>query len=214
MQKALQLSLAAVVLVICSCGHIKRSGETDILSPVNPLDACVAFWTENKRLIDHIYTTTYAPYPIIVDTASGSRDILTLIDPQSVKSLIETIVTAELPSHQVVRQCHRYVVEQFHYQPSPHIWPTIQQTLAQRTADCKGLSLMLMSMLVAADIEVSAEISNGHMWVRATVDGAPIVLETDQSPQRQSIYTSPGFYDRPLLRITPLQTLRRVKREG
>jgi hypothetical protein len=69
-----------------------------------------------------------------------------------------------------------------------------------------------MSLLMAADIDVSVEISNGHMWVRVARDGKTAILETDQTPERQAIYNSPGFYDRPLLRVTPEQTLRRIRK--
>jgi hypothetical protein len=50
------------------------------------------------------------------------------------------------------------------------------------------------------------------MWVRVDLDGTTTILETDQTPGRQAIYNSPGFYDRPLLRVTTKQTLRRIRK--
>lgn len=208
--------LFVVVGVIFSlffgCAAVRKPLDTDIISPAESPEAYIAFWSENKRLIDQIYADDYSVYPIIVDTASGSRDILTLIDPDAAKPLMDTIVTAGAPPDHVVRRCYRYVVTHFRYLPSPDLWPTVQQTLKQRSGDCKGLSLLLMSMLTAADIDASAEISNGHMWVRVNLEGTTTILETDQTPARQAIYHSPGFYDRPLLRVTTKQTLRRIRK--
>jgi hypothetical protein len=208
--------LLVVIGVIASlffgCAAVRKPLDTEIISPTESPEAYVAFWSENKRWIDQIYADAYSVYPIIVDTDSGSRDILTLIDPDAAKPLMNVIVTAGAPPDHVVRRCYRYVVTHFRYLPSPDRWPTVQQTLKQRSGDCKGLSLLLMSLLTAADIDASAEISNGHMWVRVDLDGATIILETDQSPGRQAIYNSPGFYDRPLLRVTTKQTLRRIRK--
>ncbi len=204
--------LILTVSLLFGCAAVRGPLDTDIISPTESPEAYIAFWSENKRLIDRIYADDYAVYSIIVDTASGSRDILTLIDPEAVKPLIATLVTAGAPPDRVVRRCYRYVVTRFRYLPSPDLWPTVRQTLKQRSGDCKGLSLLLMSMLTAADIDASAEISNGHMWVRVHLNGATTILETDQSPERQRIYQSPGFYDRPLLRVTPKRALRRIRK--
>lgn len=204
--------IGPIILLLFGCAYTSKPLDTDIISPMESPEAYIAFWSENKRLINHIYADDYAEYPIIVDTVSGSRDILALLDPGAAKPLLNAIVTAGMPPDHVVRRCHRYVVTHFRYVPSPHLWPTIRQTLEQRSGDCKGLSLLLMSLLMAADIDVSVEISNGHMWVRVARDGKTAILETDQTPERQAIYNSPGFYDRPLLRVTPEQTLRRIRK--
>lgn len=204
------IGLASLLLV--GCAAVRKPLDTDIISPTESPEAYIAFWSENKRLIDQIYAEDYSSYPIIVDTDSGSRDILTLIDPEAAKPLMDATVTAGAPPDQVVRRCYRYVVTHFRYLPSPDLWPTVQQTLKQRSGDCKGLSLLLMSMLMAAGIDASAEISNGHMWVRVDLGGTTTILETDQTPGRQAIYNSPGFYDRPLLRVTPKQTMRRIRK--
>jgi transglutaminase-like putative cysteine protease len=201
-----------IVSLFFGCAAVRKPLDTEIISPTESPEAYVAFWSENKRWIDQIYADDYSVYPIIVDTASGSRDILTLIDPEAAKPLMDAIVTAGAPPDHVVRRCYRYVVTHFRYLPSPDLWPTVRQTLKQRSGDCKGLSLLLMSLLTAADIDASAEISNGHMWVRVDLDGTTTILETDQTPGRQAIYNSPGFYDRPLLRVTTKQTLRRIRK--
>ena len=205
--------IGPILLLLFGCAYTSKPLDTDIISPIESPQAYIVFWSENKRLIDQIYADDYTDYPIIVDTASGSRDILTLIDPKAVMPLMNAIVTAGMPPDHVVRRCYRYVVTHFRYVPSPHLWPTVRQTLEQRSGDCKGLSLLLMSMLMAADIDVRAEISNGHMWVRVALDGKTAILETDQTPERQAIYNSPDFYDRPLLRVTPKQTLRRIRKQ-
>lgn len=201
-----------IILLLFGCASTSKPLATDIISPIESPEAYIAFLSENKRWIDQIYADNYADYSIIVDTASGSRDILTLLDPGAAKPLLNAIVTAGMPADRVVRRCYRYVVTHLRYVPSPHLWPTVRQTLEQRAGDCKGLSLLLMSMLMAADIDVRAEISNGHMWVRVALDGKTAILETDQTPERQAIYNSPDFYDRPLLRVTPKQTLRRIRK--
>lgn len=205
--------IGLTISLFVGCAAVRKPLDTDIISPTESPEAYIAFWSENKRLIDQIYADDYSVYPIIVDTDSGSRDILTLIDPEAAKPLMDAIVTAGAPPDHVVRRCYRYVVTHFRYLPSPDLWPTVRQTLKQRSGDCKGLSLMLMSMLMAADIDSSAEISNGHMWVRVDLDGTTTILETDLTPDRQAIYNSPGFYDRPLLRVTPNQTLRRIRKK-
>ena len=209
----LLIVIGLTISLFFGCAAVRKPLDTDIISPTGSPEAYIAFWSENKRLIDQIYAEDYSIYPIIVDTDSGSRDILTLIDPEAAKPLMDAIVTSGAPPDQVVRRCYRYVVAHFRYLPSPDLWPTVQQTLKQRSGDCKGLSLLLMSLLTAADINASAEISNGHMWVRVDLDGTSTILETDQSPERQEIYHSPGFYDRPLLRVTPNQTLRRIRKK-
>lgn len=204
--------IGLTVSLFFGCAAVRKPLDTDIISPTESSEAYIAFWSENKRLIDQIYADDYSVYPIIVDTASGSRDILTLIDPDAVKPLMDKIITPGAPPDHVVHRCYRYVVTHFRYLPSPDLWPTVQQTLKQRSGDCKGLSLLLLSLLTAADIDASAEISNGHMWVRVELDGTATILETDQTPGRQTIYNSPGFYDRPLLRVRPDQTLRRIRK--
>jgi transglutaminase-like putative cysteine protease len=204
--------IGLTISLFFGCAVVRKPLDTEIISPTESPEAYVAFWTENKRWIDQIYADDYSVYPIIVDTDSGSRDILTLIDPEAAKPLMEAIVTSGAPADHVVRRSYRYVVTHFRYLPSPDLWPTVQQTLKQRSGDCKGLSLLLMSLLTAADIDASAEISNGHMWVRVDLDGTTTILETDKNPERQAIYNSPGFYDRPLLRVTTKQTLRRIRK--
>ncbi len=206
------LVIVLTISLLFGCAAVRKPLDTDIISPTESPEAYIAFWSENKRLIDQIYADGYSVYPISVDTDSGSRDILTLIDPEAVKPLMNTIVAAGAPPDHVVRRCYRYVVTHFRYLPSPDLWPTVRQTLKQRSGDCKGLSLLLMSMLTAADIDASAEISNGHMWIRVDLNGTTTILETDQTPERQVIYHSPGFYDRPLLRVTPNRTLRRIRK--
>jgi hypothetical protein len=47
--------------------------------------------------------------------------------------------------------------------------------LKQRSGGCKGLSLLPMSMLTAADIDESAKISNGHMWICVDLDGTTTI---------------------------------------
>lgn len=212
-KKILLTAIALAVSICLGCGHLKAPSETDIVSPTQSPEAYITFWSENKRYIDMIYDDDYMPYPIIVDTAFGSRDILSLIDPETARPLVIQFMSNGAPPDLVVQRSHRFVLSQFRYVQAPDVWPTIEQTLEQRSGDCKGLSLLLMSMLIAAGIDASAEISNGHMWIRVNLSGTTSILETDQSPERRIIYESPGFYDRPLLKIVPNQTYRR-KRKG
>ena len=64
---------------------------------------------------------------------------------------------------------HEYVLGSYRYVVEPKEWPTIQETIQWGKGDCKGLSLLLMSLLLASGFETHAAVSNGHMWVNVKI---------------------------------------------
>lgn len=167
------------------------------------------FVKDNRQLLNEIYSREYEPYTFVVDTATGSTVIQNLIDPVVVRTITETLALTGRSGEAKVEACNHFVVTRFRYRPTPSIWPTIAQTLESRSGDCKGLSLLLLSLLLSQDVPCYGAIASGHMWVMANVNGRWKVLETDHEPVRGQIYRIPGFYDFPLFKIYSDKTLKR-----
>jgi hypothetical protein len=159
--------------------------------------------------MDRIYGTDYVEVRFVVDTAQGGMVVQRLIDPDAVRHLVDALLPAKATDRQVLDAAVAYVMRATRYEANPGRWPTIGDTLTSQKADCKGRSLLLLSLLLAARINAYAAIGNGHMWVVAMVDGDWQPVETDTDPQRSPIYRMPGFYDRPLYRIDGQRTLKR-----
>lgn len=201
-------------LSLVGCGqHLERLTKTPPppIEPWNP-DVYGTFIAENRVLMDHIYSDEYVEYPFMVDSEVGSVLIQDLIDPEAVRPLAKQILPVEGDSRQILDAAQRYLMVAIRYRARPGAWMTVNETLEIGAADCKGRSLLLLSLLLAANQEAYAAIGNGHMWVVIKVDGRWQTVETDPDPERRRIYSMPGFYERPLYKIYADRTIKRRRR--
>lgn len=201
-------------LSLVGCGqHLERltKAPPPPIEPWNP-DVYGTFIAENRVLMDHIYYDEYVEYPFMVDSEVGSVLIQDLIDPETVRSLAKQILPVEGDSRQILDAAQRYLMVAIRYRARPSAWMTVNETLEIGAADCKGRSLLLLSLLLAANQEAYAAIGNGHMWVVIQVDGRWQTVETDPDPERRRIYSMPGFYERPLYKIYADRTFKRRRR--
>jgi hypothetical protein len=206
--------IAVAPLSLTGCGlQLDRSTKEPPppLEPWNP-DIYGAFISENRALIDQIYSDEYVDYPFMVDSEDGSVLIQDLINPEAVRSLSEEILPAEGDGRQILDAAQRYLIAAISYRARPGVWMTLDETLEIGAADCKGRSLLLLSLLLAANQEAYAAIGNGHMWVVVNLDGQWQTVETDPDPERRQIYSMPGFYKRPLYKIYADRTIKRKRR--
>jgi len=156
------------------------------------------------------YSTEYAPYDFIVDTDMGSTVIQNLIEPEIALEIKDRPWSDNMEDDYKLYKIFKYVQNDYIFIMEPNKWSTVKETVKSKKGDCKGLSLLLMSLLISAGIEAHASISNGHMWVNAFYDKRWHVLEIDNDPERKKIYSIPGFYDHPLYKIYSDHTEKRV----
>lgn len=188
----------------------------------SPAEESVGTWTmetyqqflaDNQKHINHLYSDDYEDYLFLVDTDNGARPIQDLINIESVRSLLVRAGKENLSESEKINLCYGYIIRHFTYISIPNKWPVLEQTLKNREGDCKGLSLLLISLLLSEDLECYAAINHGHMWVNVKVDGKWQVLETDSDPERNVIYKSPGFYNLPLFKVYQYKTQKRVRKK-
>jgi len=193
----------------------KNSGiaSKEALNPQSML-AYIEYVQENQKNINQIYSRFYRNYEYFVDSNSGSIRIQNLINPELAHLVTGKILTKNQAKTEKVIECFNYIIRHFKYFPMPEVWPTISQTLKIRKGDCKGLSLLLLSVLLFLDIECYAAIGNGHMWVVARLDGQQKIFETDSDPNRKLIYQLPGFYEKPLYKIYYNRSEKRIRMKG
>ena len=170
---------------------------------------------ENIDNLNQIYFEEYQPhpYPFIVDTETGGAVIQNLIDTELAGRQISSLDLGSLNKNERLSKIYNYVISEYDYIVEPKIWPTMDETIKWKKGDCKGLSLLLMSFLLASGFDAHAAISNGHMWVNVYKGGAWHVLELDSDPERNRIYNIPGFYDMPLFRIYEDRTEKRLRKK-
>ena len=181
----------------------KAVPEEPIISELKwDLDSYAQFVKQNMTEINAGYTSEYVFYEFVVDTDYGSTVIQDLIDPEVVSTLsvdLEKHSDSEYPDRLIT--IYQYLVKEYDYILAPHAWQSVEETIKAKKGDCKSLSLLLMSLLLAAGYDTYVGIANGHMWVMVHENYQWFVLELDQNPQRQKIYRIPGFYEKPLYRI-------------
>jgi transglutaminase-like putative cysteine protease len=177
------------------------------------IETYAAFVRQNMVYLNEAYTTEYEPSEFIVDTDAGARPIQELMDVKFAADLLAGIDNVGPGKTNKIRRYFGYVRSNFNYRADPERWSSVSDILNNGRADCKGLSLLLVSLLTAAGIESYAAVSNGHMWVSAYDGEFWHVLETDTDPQRKKIYSLPGFYKYPLYKIYPDISLKRKPRE-
>lgn len=209
--------MAAVLLTLivsgCALRVPPRPGD-----PARPpglpreYSAYALFLAQNSEAIEARYTREYEPFEFIVDLDGASTRIQHLIEPAAVSAIARALVadTAGAPSKIDILLDH--VHRKYACATAPRYWVPVADTLAAGRGDCRSLSLVLLSLLLAADIPAYAAVSNGHMWVNAFDGGKWRILETDPDPDRNKLYALPGFYATPLYRIYPDRSEKRKKR--
>lgn len=199
---------------IAGCGWKLKSTapeeETLLIEKWSP-DSYAHFVEENLKALNQTYSRDYAPVEFIVDRENGSARIQDLIDPATVNPIVGQLHTAGLPPSEAIRLLKNYVSTNFQFDRENRGWQTVTETIRAGRGDCKNLSLLLLSLLLAADVDARAAISNGHMWVTARDETGWQLLEVDDDPERREIYNIPGFYDTPLFRVYADRTEKRVR---
>jgi transglutaminase-like putative cysteine protease len=212
----ISIALAVVMLALmAACADLaKRRHAGERVMPAMKWDykGYAAFVEENIRNIEAQYTDTYRPCRFVVDTASGARLVQELIDPMTAAAACG--MDRHHPAGEdVALMLYRHVTRQYEYVIEPSLWPTVTDTIRSGKGDCKGLSLLLMSLLMAAGVDTYAAVSNGHMWVNVHNGKQWQVLETDLDPMRNRIYAIPGFYAKPLFKIYPDHSEKRRRKD-
>jgi hypothetical protein len=211
----LLLQMSTLLLLSCAREGILRPVEepTARLEPWS-IESYSEFVRRNMAYLDDIYTTEYVAHEFVVDTDAGAVRIQELLDIDAAQRLLQGIDLPHSALGQKIRGILRYVLDTFDYRVDPDRWVSVADVIRKGRADCKGLSLLLVSLLTAAGIEAYAGISNGHMWVCAHDGHCWQVLETDTDPVRAGIYGLPGFYEHPLFKIYPHVSCKRKARQS
>ena len=170
------------------------------------------FLKQNMKLLDEIYTTVYHPYDFIVDTTQGSLPIQQLIDSRAVMTIVDELRIHDDPDTEFIWRLYRYVLEEYDYVVDARYWPDFSETVEKKAGDCKGLSLLLLSLFRAAGYNSYAAISNGHMWVRGSDGDKWYTFEVDRDPERNQVYLMEGFYEDPLFKVFHDLTYKRVRK--
>ena len=208
------LLLSLIFVVICGgCAVIIKEKRPDkVVTLALPWDVknYAVFLKQNMKNINERYSTQYAPYDFVVDTDTGSTRIQNLIEPEIALEIKDRPWTDNMEDDYKLYKIFKYVQNDYIFFMEPNKWLTVKETVKSKKGDCKSLSLLLMSLLISAGIETHAAISNGHMWVNAFYNRNWHVLEIDNDPERNKIYSISGFYDNPLYKIYPDHTEKRV----
>jgi len=210
------LLLPVFFAILSGCTALtSREPLEEALLPAKERDpkAYSRFLEQNMEMINEIYSTVYRPYPFVVDTAQGSVPIQSLVDPQAVTPAVAALKAGERPGGELIWSLYEYVIREYRFVVNARYWPTIDETLERKEADCKGLSLLLMSLFLAAGYDSYAAISNGHMWVRGSDGLRWHTFELDKDPARKQVYGIKGFYDNPLFVVYPDQAFKRKRKE-
>jgi len=206
------LLLLIMVMILGGCAAIiKEKPPEEIVTPALPWDVknYAVFLKQNMKNMNEKYSTEYAPYDFVVDTDRGSTLIQNLIEPEIALEIKGRPWSDSMEDDYKLYKIFKYVQNDYIFFMEPDKWPTVKGTVKSKKGDCKSLSLLLMSLLISAGIDTHAAISNGHMWVNAFYDSRWHVLEIDNDPERNKIYSIPGFYDNPLYKIYPDHTEKR-----
>jgi hypothetical protein len=211
---AVRCALALVsAVVMLSCALLKPVEEPEY--PVEPwsIESYADFVRRNMVYLNEMYTTAYAPHEFVVDTDSGAVRVQELLDIGFALRALDDMNTPDPDPGRHIQRLLSHVLNSYDYRVDPDRWVAVREVIQSRRADCKGLSLLLLSLLTASGLEAYAAVSNGHMWVNAYDGSRWHVLETDTDPERGRIYTIPGFYENPLFKIYPNMSLKRKPRK-
>lgn len=180
------------------------------LERMSELPCDIDFIKDNILNLNHMYSENYEPYHFVVDTENGSTTIQNLIDTELAQRRIALMDFEGLNRIDRISKLYKYVLMEYSYIVEPNIWPTVAETMKWKKGDCKGLSILLISLLLASGFEARTEISNGHMWVNVKAEGEWSILDLDHDADRALIYKLPGFYENPLYRIYEDRTEKRI----
>jgi hypothetical protein len=214
--KTLQALLLLSALIVLACAReavLKPTEEPQTALEPWSIENYAAFVRQNMAYLNEAYTTDYVASEFIVDTDSGAVPIQELIDVELAAGLLKEIDRNAPRAADKIQNYFNYARSRFDYRADPEHWSPVQDILKIGHGDCKGLSLLLVSLLTAAGVESYAAVSNGHMWVSAFDGNRWLVLETDADEERTKIYSLPGFYENPLYKIYPHITFKRKARE-
>ncbi len=206
------LSLWILFLTGCAALRGKKTLEEELYFKEWDIHNYLLFLQQNMKMINEIYSTNYEPYYFVVDTAEGSVPIQSLIDSKLVIPIIADLRVKNSQEKKLIRLIYEYVLEEYDYVMDAYHWPRIGETLENKEGDCKGLSLLLMSLLLAAGFDSYVAISNGHMWVNGNDGNQWYLFEVDKDPERKKIYQIPGFYETPLFKVFKEQTYKRKRK--
>lgn len=208
----LWLVLPFVIWTGCATLSSQKTVEETIPAEEWNTQTYARFLEQNIKMINEIYTTVYRPYHFVVDTPQGSIPVQELVDTRAVMRIVEELKTGNYSQKELIWQLYRYVVDEYDYAIEAKYWPTIGDTLEKKEGDCKGLSLLLMSLFLAAGYDAYAAISNGHMWVRGSDGSEWHTFEVDTDRQRKEIYQIKGFYENPLFKVFHDRTYKRKRK--
>ena len=204
-----------LILFFAGCGLLRSTRPGDPARPPGlprEYSAYALFLAQNSETIEARYTREYEPFEFIVDLDGASTIVQHLIEPAAVSAIAQALVADSAGAPSKIDILLDHVHREYACATAPRYWIPVSDTLAAGRGDCRSLSLMLLSLLLAADIPAYAAVSNGHMWVNAFDGGKWRILETDPDPDRNKIYALPGFYATPLYRIYPDRSEKRKKR--
>jgi len=200
------LLLLIFIMIFEECASIiEEKPPEEIVTPALPWDVknYAVFLKQNMKNMNERYSTEYAHYDFVVDTDMGSTLIQNLIEPKIALEIKNRPWSDNMEDDYKLFKIFKYVQNDYAFFREPDKWLTVKETVKNKKGDCKSLSLLLMSLLISAGIDTHAAISNGHMWVNAFYDGRWHVLEIDNDPERNKIYSISGFYNNPLYKIYP-----------
>jgi hypothetical protein len=215
-QKHIRHLIFLLILLLggCSSVPLRKNSKTPEISPLLLEYAQYKkFVIENLKALDQIYSDSYEQCEYLVKTNDGIQAVQMLIDLEAARLLLKDLKIDKLSQHELVAACLNYIFDNFEYSLSPDIWPDVALTIKMKRGDCKGLSLLLISMLQLLGIECYGAVNSGHMWVRAFVDGHWVILETDSDKKRNFVYQLKGFYDKPVFRIYHNRTEKRIRKQ-
>ncbi len=194
----------ASICLFAGCASIssnQKDYSSDLIFDSQQRHDYIKYIKENQENKNKIYSLQYGNCDYLVDSDTGVTLIQNLINPELVFPIIHNVKIDGLSNIDKALVCFEYIMNYFTYFPKPETWPTIAQTIKMQKGDCKGFSLLFLSILIAFDIESYAAISNNHMWVEAKLEGRWKIFETDIDSDRNLIYQSPDFYANPMFKI-------------
>ena len=206
------LSLWILFLTGCAILRGKKTFEEELYFKEWDIHNYSLFLQQNMKMVNEIYSTDYEPYDFVVDIDERNVPIQSLVDSELVMPIIADLEVKNSLEKKLIWFIYEYVLEEYDYVMDAYHWPRISETLENKEGDCKGLSLLLMSLLLAAGFDSYVAISNGHMWVNGYDGNQWYLFEVDKDPERKKIYQIPDFYENPLFKVFKNQTYKRKRK--
>ncbi len=213
-QSNLKIGIVTLTLLglLVGCAHERRlfyPHTDDEDRSFAKKDAYASFIKNNIELKEIKYSNEYVDFEFIVDTDYGSTIIQNLIDIPAAKTIIEAHNLIRTDKLNAIEAVYKHLSTLYEYNDEPAKWISTGEVIAQKKGNCKNLSILMLSMLLAMHIDAHAAISNGHMWVNVNLDERMFIIEIDQDKERNKIYSIKGFYEYPLYKIYKDHSLKR-----